>query len=161
RKINGAPTFIDLLLPEYVFERIVNGELIEYVYRLPDQEIRYRPEDVVHFKLPDPEKWQRGHSPTKSLRFAIDTHKEADIMNLKKIQRGANPAGTLETEHAIVETEREKILSQWNQRHAGAENAGKVALLPQGLKFNQTQESNADMQYAEGKQANRAEILGR
>lgn len=60
RKINGAPTQIDLLIPQQVYEVIENGELTEYVYRLPQREIQIRPEDVVHFKLPDPEKWQRG-----------------------------------------------------------------------------------------------------
>lgn len=161
RTINGAPTYIDLLIPEFVFQRIVDGELVEYIYRLPNAEFSFRPQDVVHFKLPDPQKWQRGHSPIQSIRYALETYKEADKHNLRKIQNGAVPGGTLETDQPVAEPERKKILQQWMQRFGGSDNAGKVAMLPMGLKFNKTQESNADMQYVEGKSTNRTEILAR
>ena len=160
-RVNGAPTFIDLLIPQHVYPTIKNGELVKYVYRLPEQEIEYAPEDVVHFKLPGIQHWQRGQSPVKPLRFAVDTHREADKMNLNKIRNGAVPGGTLETDQPVIDTERKKILAQWNQSQAGSRNAGKTAMLPNGLHFNKTQESNADMQYTEGKRMNREEILAR
>lgn len=161
RTINGAPKLIDILQPQYVHQRIENGELIEYVYRLPDREIHLRGEDVVHFKIPDPEKPQRGHAPTKSIRYALDTHQEADKLNLKKIQNGAVPGGTIESDQAVPESERRKILSEWKAVHAGASNVGKTAMLPWGLGFKKTEESNADMQYTQGKETNRMEILAR
>lgn len=160
-KIGGAPTFIDMLIPQYVHVRIEHGELIEYIYRIDGHELHFDPQDIVHFKLPDPKHWQRGTPPIKSLRWSIDTHREADIMNLRKIQNGAIPGGTLETEQAVPDAEREKILNQWNERHGGAENAGKTAVLPRGLHFNKTQESNQDMQFVEGKKLTREEILAR
>lgn len=160
-RVNGAPTMIDILLPEFVYPIIKNGELVEYVYRLPEKEIRIRPEDVVHFKLPGRKLWQRGHSPLQSVRYALDTNKEADILNLRKLQNGSIPGGTLETEQSISDESRLKILQAWNQKNGGRENAGKTAMLPQGLKFNKIQESNADMQYVEAKNMNRDEILAR
>jgi hypothetical protein len=42
----------------------------------------------------------------------------------------------------------------WEQLYTGAANANKIAVLPKGIKFNKTQESNSDMQYAEGKRMN-------
>ncbi len=69
-KVNGAPTMIDLLIPQYVYPIIKDGELVEYVYRLPEREIRLDPMDVVHFKLPDPAKWQRGQPPVQAIRYA-------------------------------------------------------------------------------------------
>lgn len=90
-RIGGAPTMVDLMLPQFVYPSIKGGELQEYVYRLPEGEIRIDPMDVVHFKLPDPSKWQRGQPPVQPIRYALDTHREADVMNLKKIQNGAVP----------------------------------------------------------------------
>lgn len=161
RKVNDAPTMIDILLPEYVFPIIKDGELVKYVYRLPDKQFDLRPEDVVHFKLPGRMYWQRGHSPLQSVRYALDTNKEADLMNLKRLKNGAVPGGTLESEQNIALEQRQRIIDEWRQSYGGTENANKIAMLPQGLKFSKTQESNADMRYAEAKNMNRDEILAR
>jgi len=37
-KIGGAPTFIDMLLPEFMNPIIKNGEIVEYIYRLPEND---------------------------------------------------------------------------------------------------------------------------
>lgn len=160
-KIGGATTFIDMLLPEFMNPIIRNGEIVEYIYRLPEKEVRIDPLDVVHFKLPDPRKWARGHAPVQSIRYAIDTYKEADLVALRKLQNNAVPPGTLESNQPIAETERKKLGEQWRQSQGGAKNAGKVPVMPYGLHFNKTQESNAEMQHNEGKKVNREEILSR
>jgi HK97 family phage portal protein len=160
-RTNGAPTYIDILNPRNVRMVVKDGELQEYIYRLPDRDMHLRPEDVVHFKLPDPMNWNEGHPPVKSIRYSLDMYKEADITNLRKIQNGAVPSGTLETDQPVNDEERKKILQQWNERYGGSSNAGKTAMLPKGLHFNRTQETNQDMQWIEGKQMNKTEILAR
>jgi HK97 family phage portal protein len=160
-KVNGAPTSIDILLPNYVYPQIKGGELLSYTYRLPDREIVLAPEDVVHFKLPDPEKWQRGQPPVQSIRYALDTYQQADVLNFNKLKNNAVPPGTLETEQTMTPEQRRQIGQEFKQNFAGAANAGKVPVLPQGMHFNKVQESNNDMQWAQGKEANRTEILAR
>jgi hypothetical protein len=46
RKINGAPTKIDLLVPQYVNSVISNGELVESTDRTTDFELRIRPKET-------------------------------------------------------------------------------------------------------------------
>ena len=158
-RTGGAPTFIDILLPQYMYEKITNGEVTEYVYRLPEREIHLDPMDVVHFKLPDPNHWQRGHAPTQSVRYALDTYKESDVLATKRLQNNAVPAGTLETDQNPSDPQRQKLQEQWRQQYGGPGNSGKVALLPNGFKFNKVQDSNADMQLVESKNLIRDEIL--
>jgi HK97 family phage portal protein len=160
-RLGGAPRRIDILRPDMINPVIKGGEITHYVYNIGTSQMEFPPEDIVHFKLPDPIRWQRGQPPTKAIRFSLDTHQEADVMNLAKIRNGAVPGGTLETDQDIPEATRIKLRDAWNQRHRGAGNAGKVDVLPKGLHLNKTQESNADMQYVEGKQTNMTEILAR
>lgn len=160
-RVNGAPTAIDILLPSYVYPKIVGGELVSYVYRLPQKEITLDPQDVVHFKLPDPEQWQRGQPPVQSIRYALDTNKEADVHNLSKLRNNAVPPGTLETDQPLTSEQRKQIGQEFKQNYAGSRNAGKVPVLPNGMHFNKVQESNNDMQWAQGKEMNRTEILAR
>jgi HK97 family phage portal protein len=160
-KMGRAPTNIDLLLPELMYPRIMNGELVEYTYRLPERIVHIDPKDVVHFKLPDPRKWQRGQPPTQAIRYALDTHKESDVFNLSKIKNGGSSGTNLETDQLVPPTERARILAEWDQRHRGAENAHRTAMLPNGLHATNSNESNQEMQFQEGKQANMKEILAR
>src|SRR5207237_8227499 len=55
--------------------------------------------------------------------------------------------------------QRKAIMDSWRQNYGGAGNAGKTALLPNGFKFNATQMSNQEMQFIEGKNLTRDEIL--
>lgn len=159
-KVNGAPTFVQPLLPDYMNVKTDgNGELSEYVYRLPQKEMRFDPQDIVHFKFPDPSDMMRGNSPLKALRWAIDTHKEADELNSNRIQNNAVPAGIITTEGTINEDQQRKYLQQWKSMYGGTKNASKVAMMPKGLDFKEVQQSNAEMQYVQGKAMNRDEIL--
>lgn len=159
-KLTGAPTRLDILLPHYVYSQIgQGGDLLEYAYRLPEREIKLDPLDVVHFKLPDPLNLYRGHSPIQSIRYSIDTHGEADALNLKRLKNNAVPGGVLKSDKPVPEPERLKLLQEFKQMFMGSQNANKIGMLPHGLGYEKVADSNQEMQWAEGKQINRDEIL--
>lgn len=160
--LGGGPTYIDLALPQYMREKIDDdGEISQYVYCVPGagREIPLDPLDVVHFRLPDPKNWRRGHSPVQSIRYAIDGQRKADMMNVTKLDNFAAPGGTIETDQAISEDERKRILAEFRQGYGGTKNVGKPVMLPKGLKFNKTETSNEEMQWSQGKTVARDEIL--
>ena len=160
RKLNGAPTFIQPLLPQHMGVQIApSGNVLEYVYNTGSKETRFDPMDIVHFKMIHPENPYRGHSPVQPIRYAVDTHKKADVMNTAKLDNYAVPSGVLETEQQITPDEQKRILAQWRAAHEGVTKHGKTAMLPKGLKFNKTQETNQEMEFAEGKRMTRDEIL--
>jgi HK97 family phage portal protein len=158
RKLNGAPTIIHPLLPGSMTLHFgADNSIDHYEYQTIEHRLRLAPEDVVHFKMPNPMDMFRGHSPVKSARYALDAHKKADQMNLDRMENNAIPSGVLSTEQNLTPEERQKILSEWMHKYSGQK--GKTAMLPKGLTFTKVQESNADMQYAESKKMNRDEIL--
>lgn len=162
-RLGAAPTYIDIAMPQYMYEKLDrDSEIEKYVYRVPHytaHEIELDPLDVCHFRLPDPKNLLRGHSPIQSIGFSIDTQRQADLMNTKKLSNGGIPPGTLETDQPIPQAEREKLAQQWQRSYGGASNAGKVPVMPNGLHFNRISESNQDMQFVQGKEVTRDEIL--
>ncbi len=159
-RAGNSPTEIYPLMPGFVIEKLDQNYRIEkYYYRATGTQVEIDPLDVVHFKLVDPKNWYRGHSPVQSIRYAIDSHKEADILNYNRFANGAMPGGVIETTQAVNEQERQRILDQFAQKYAGSKNASKTAMLPYGLKFSKTQDSNAEMQYVQLKEHARDEIL--
>lgn len=162
-RVSGAPTRIDLLLPSRMRVRFDEGNrMIEYRYRIPGvpvSEMTFLPEDVVHFKIPDPNNWVRGHAPTQGIRYALDAHLEADKFGYGMLANGAVPSGTLGTDKKIDVEERKKFLQAWKQMFGGGGNAGKTAFLPDGISYNPVQQSNQEMQFIESKSLHRDEIL--
>lgn len=160
KDFGGAPTMIHPLMPAFVMERLDSEFNIEaYWYRAAGKQIELDPMDVIHFKLPDPKMWYRGHSPVKSARFALDSHKEADILNTRHFQNSAVPSGVLSTDAKISPEEQKRVADQFNQKYSGSANAGKTVALPSGLKYQRISETNAEMQYHELKMNARDEIL--
>lgn len=159
-KLNKAPTKVNILTPGNMDVRLDSQhEILQYRYRLPDRELNFDPMDVVHFKLPDPANWLRGHAPTQAVRYSIDAHLEADKMGYKKLKNSALPGGLLKTDKKIQDAERRKYLDAWNQMYGGGNNTGKTAFLPEGIDFQPVQQSNQEMQFVEAKNLNRDEIL--
>lgn len=156
------PTRIDLLMPGnmYVKNDPVPGDLVSYIFRLPEREVALDPLDVMHFKLPDPKNWSRGHAPTQQVRYAVDTYREAELMNLKRLQNDAVPGGILKTGDTKLDDEQvNRLRAMWRQLYGGSDDAGRTAILTKGMEFQPTQLTNTEMQFKERKDSNRDEIL--
>ncbi len=159
-RVGGSPTRIDVVLPYLMRPRLDDrGDLADYVFQGAKGEQVIRPEDVVHFKLPDGKNLYRGHSPAQSIRYAVDSHEEADILNLKLLQNGGLPQGFLKSEANMTPEQMRTLREQWQQMYGGGRNGGKVAVLPNKMDFQEVQRTQQEMQYAEGKRTNRDEIL--
>ena len=163
----NSPTVLSPLNPAYVYEKLnADGTLGNYVYRFvggpngaPSGGWEIPPEDVVHFKFPDLKNWYRGLSPVQPIRYGLESYREADVLNAMRLRNNAVPAGTLESPNEVSDQQRKKIMDAWRENYGGPNNSGKIAMLPNGFKFNPTQMSNQDMQFIEGKNLTRDEIL--
>jgi HK97 family phage portal protein len=95
----------------------------------------------------------------QALRYAIDTHLEAERRNRAMLLNNAVPGGVITTEQILNEQQINMYRSQWNELYKGSENANKVAIMPKGMGFQSVQQSNQEMQFIEGMHLNRDEIL--
>lgn len=69
----------------------------------------------------------------------------------KSFSNGAIPGGVLEHPGRLPAEARENLRREWHQIHGGAENAGKIAVLWEGMKFTQMAMTNLDAQWIEAK----------
>lgn len=157
----NSPMMLFPLIPSGVSVELDSmGFIKQYKYRTQTDEMLFDAQDVVHFKLPSPDDFYRGHSPMKSMWNATETYKKADELNFFRFANMAIPAGLLKTDKAVAQKERRKIIKEFVSLFGGVRNTNKPGFLPYGIGYEKIQESNADMQYGEGKNINRDEILG-
>ena len=131
---------------------------IYYVYRV-------RKDDVVEgLKAGDPVRLESddvlhipglgfdgliGYSPIAMMRNSIGASLAADEYSSKFYENGATPSGVLE--HPGVLKDPEKLRDSWHKAYGGSSNAGKVAILEEGLTFKSISISPADAQLIEAR----------
>ena len=74
-----------------------------------------------------------GYSPIAMMRNAIGSAIATDEYSSKFFENGATPSGVLE--HPGVLKDPKKLRDSWHESYGGSANAGKVAILEEGLKF--------------------------
>lgn len=115
--------------------------------------------DVLHLKL-FPLDGVLGASPVSYARDAIGLGIATEQHGAGLFARGAAPGGVLSTDQKLDEESAERMRDTWEERHAGAANAGRVAVLEQGLKWQAIGMSSMDAQWLESRKYQRSEIAG-
>lgn len=153
---NGRGEIVALypLLPNRMrVERDEGGRLF-YRYSRYDQEpptmdgstVILSPEDVLHIPGMSFDGLV-GLSPIAACRNAVGAGLSADEYSNRYYANGAAPMGVLE--HPGVIKDPEKLRDSWNAAYGGTKNAGRVAILEEGLKFTPISISPADSQLLE------------
>lgn len=97
-----------------------------------------------------------GYSPISMTKNAIGLALAAEEYGSRFFANGAAPAGVLE--HPGVIKDVSKLRESWNETFGGTRNAGKVAILEEGLHFNPISMSPQDSQLLETRQYQLTEI---
>ena len=90
-----------------------------------------------------------GYSPIAMTRNSIGNSLAADEYSSKFYENGATPAGVLE--HPGILKDPKKLRDSWHEAYGGSGNAGKVAVLEEGLTFKSISISPADAQLIEAR----------
>lgn len=111
-----------------------NGQIIKYEYRVGSKVSTYPRQDIIIINEPSPLSIATGFSPVGAAALEIDVDMQAALWNKYLLENFAEPGGVLSTEQAIDDKSFDRLKSEWAQRHQGAGNAGRWALLEKGLK---------------------------
>jgi HK97 family phage portal protein len=114
--------------------------------------------DVLHIKL-FPIGGIVGASPIAYARNAIGLAIATEQHGAGLFGNGASPGGVLYTDQVLGDG-RKLLQDAWNDAHRGSENAGKVAVLERGLKWQSISMPSTDAQWLEGRKYQRSEIAG-
>jgi HK97 family phage portal protein len=128
-------------------------QVLLYHYRSPYRsglELDLFPDDVVHWQGLASDGvwgyplWQVGRN-TIGHGLALEKHGN------KQFSNGARPSGVLEHPSKLSPEALAHLRKEWNAVHAGSDNAGKIAILWEGMKFNATSMTNIDSQWLDAK----------
>ncbi len=75
----------------------------------------------------------------------------------KQFSNGAMPSGVLKHPTKLTPEAMKFMRDSWYSVHGGSENAGKIAILSEGVEFQQTSQTNIDAQWLEAKKLNRVD----
>jgi len=101
-----------------------------------------------------------GLSPIGLMRETIGSAMAMDHYSAALYGNGAKPGGVLQMDGKLSKPGQDRLLESWNSTHGGVDNANKVALLQEGMKWQQISMSAEDAQFIESRKYNRSEVAG-
>ena len=162
---NGRGEVIGLypLMPNKMsVERDERGQLFYRYQRLNGEpptmestDVILLPEDVLHIPGLGYDGLV-GMSPIAACRNAVGMGLAADEYGSRSSSNGATPAGVLETPTLIKDVS--KLRDSWEKAYGGTGNAGRVAILEEGVTFKPISMSPQDSQLLETRQYQLTEI---
>lgn len=152
--IDIIPLRPDCLRPELV--RFDDGQAMLYHYISPTigREFTFVPDDVIHVQgLTGDGVW--GYALHEIAKNTIGHGLALEKHGNKQFSNGAMPSGVLKHKGKLPDAARENIRHDWHRIHGGPDNAGKIAILWEGVEFQATSMTNIDAQWLEAKKLDR------
>jgi HK97 family phage portal protein len=132
----GQPTELYPLLPQTIeIYRNKAGELRYRQYTAGGTQNIYRPViDIMHIKGLS-SNGLIGYAPLELAAQSLGVSLSADKYGASFFANNANPGGVLEHPGQLSPEAYDNLLKSWEERHRASNNAGKVAILEEGMTF--------------------------
>lgn len=121
--------------------------------------VDYKPDEIVHIKYNDAKGEFYGVPPVAAAKNDITIDFNATAWNKNFFIAGAEPGGVLQTDKSLTEQAYQRLRQTWYKRHRGVDKSHEIAILEEGLKFQQVTSKHIDMQFLEMKKWTRDTIL--
>ncbi len=155
---NGRGNVVGLypLLPDQMqVDRDSNGKLFYDYTTREGKVVRLQPDDVLHIPGLGFDGIM-GYSPIALERNAIGLGIAAEEYGCKFFSNGATPAGVLTHPNTVKNPE--KLRASWQAAYGGSANAGKVAILEEGMSYARVSLPNSEAQFLETRKFQVSEI---
>lgn len=134
-----APTKDDpVIIEAYNYKDVIDGKKID---------IMYRPEDIIHFKRPNPNNAFRGLGVVEALADTIDLDNLTTETTKNYFKNGAITNFVLTTENKVTQEQIDRLRAELRSTHGGVNNAYKAMILGNGLKPEDISYTNRDLQF--------------
>lgn len=131
-----------------------------YNYLTPKGEfVKFQPEEIIHFKTPNPLDPYLGVAPMEACYLAYNTYMQSSEFNNRFFKNNARADFILDFPNGLSEVEQKQIRAQWESRHRGESHQHKFGILSGDAKILQTGMSAKDMEFIEQMKFTRDEIL--
>jgi HK97 family phage portal protein len=116
-----------------------------YLYRTGSQEQRFDPQDIIHFRYPDPrDPYIGGLSPLRACYEQVALLADYAAMKKAIYENNAIPAAVIRPDEVIGEEERDRLETQWNSKFRRG-GSGRVLVGESGLKVQVLSHSMGDL----------------
>jgi HK97 family phage portal protein len=127
-----------------------------YVYTSPDGEkIPLELDEVIRLIMPNPWDPYRGLGPVQAKLIDLDSAKYSAQWNRNFFINSAQPAGIIQVERQLSDDDFARLRDRWREQHRGVAAAHRVAIIEQGMTYQDRNYSMRDMQFAELRQLSR------
>jgi HK97 family phage portal protein len=132
-----------------------------YVCQPPGQAvpIPFQEDEIIHFKYPSPFDLHYGTGPLIAAQYGVDLNNHLKTHGINYLMNNAQPSGALYTEDSLTDDQFKRLKDQWNREYKGSSNAGKMAILERGLKYQQIGQGMAELNFPDIARSVRDEIL--
>ena len=142
----GRPLALWPIHPGNVHVERDNAGRLGYRVSVQAGDVVLDPADVVHVPGLSPDGsvgYRLLHVARETLGFALSAQRHGAAF----MGNAARPSGLLQTMGQLNDNARENLRRSWQYLHGGSANAGKVAILEEGLTFTPYQQTNEQSQY--------------
>jgi HK97 family phage portal protein len=143
----GIPTEIWILPAQNVTPRREpnSPNIVDYYeYRNGSAVQQFRPEEIIHFRYPDPrDPYSSGLSPLRACFEQVSLLSDYAAFKQAKFQNRAIPDAIVSPDEVIGEEERNRLEAQWNSKFRRG-GAGKIVVAETGLKVQLLNQSMGD-----------------
>ncbi len=129
-----------------------------YMYGLGPSKVTFQPEDIVHFRFPNPQSYYYGMSPLSAAAAPVLKQENMDNYENSLFENRARPDQVLIPEMPIRRKDRERIEKDFNRVLRGVSSAGKTIVLPHGFRIEQLNFSPKELAFLESEKATQETI---
>jgi len=132
-----------------------------YIMRVPGeaQPVPFAADEVIQFKFPTLHDPHYGTPPMFGAIMDVDLNKNIKTYGINFMKNDARPSGILSTEKALTEPMYNRLMTAWRLKYGGSKNAGKIAILEKGLKYQQIGSGLGDINFPDAQRSVRDGIL--
>jgi HK97 family phage portal protein len=157
----GPPRGVWLLPSQHVtpYRDPESNNLVDYyLYRTGSREQRFRPDDLIVFRYPDPrDPYRSGLSPLRACYEQVCLTSDFAAFKKAKFDNHAVPDAIVSPEEVIGEEERDRLETQWNQRFRRG-GSGRVVVAESSLRVQLLAHSLGDLAALADQRATKEEI---
>ena len=158
---NRQPVAIYLLRPDKLTIKFDKEKVIgKYIYDVGGgKKEEFEPEDLILIKYPSTLRPFRGSGTLEAASQTVNLDKYAEEWNTNFFFNSARTDGVLSTDKTLTKEQRETLIKMWNKQFKGLGKNSKLAVLESGLKYQQMQISQKDMDFLEQQKFSMSKIL--
>lgn len=161
-KRNGKPSRLKTLMPWTINVKAdKHGDVTGYFQNDPDKPdklIKYKPHEIIHFRLFNPKDKLYGLSLYEPLKAIVLTDILAENFNRQFFKNGAT-TGTVFVFNGATEEQLSRMKKYIHEKFVGSENAHLPLVIDGDVQVHNTSPSMQDMGFEEGRSSIRAQIL--